>query len=86
MDLRGIGESTVGWDDYSDAAVASDYLGLVDELAAGPGVLVGDSLSSASVVIAATDTPEKVAGIVAIGPVVRDHRQKLWKRARSTQC
>ena len=81
MDLRGIGESTVNWGDYSDAAVASDYLALVDELADGPAVLVGNSVSCSSVVIAATDAPEKVAGIVVIGPAVRDHRQKLWQTA-----
>ena len=58
MDLRGIGDSTVDWDDYSDAAVASDYSALIDELAAGPAVLVGNSLSCSSSVIAATDAHE----------------------------
>lgn len=81
MDLRGIGESTVGWNDYSDSAVASDYLALIDKLAAGPAVLVGNSLSCSSSVIAATDAPEKVAGIVIIGPFVRDIPQKLWQKA-----
>jgi pimeloyl-ACP methyl ester carboxylesterase len=81
MDLRGIGESTVDWDDYSDAAVASDYLALIDELAAGPAVLVGNSLSCSSAIIAATDAPENVAGVVIIGPYVRDIPQKLWQKA-----
>jgi pimeloyl-ACP methyl ester carboxylesterase len=81
MDLRGIGESTVGWDDYSDAAIASDYAALVDELASGPAVLVGNSLSCSSAVIAAADAPEKVAGIVIIGPFVRDIPLKLWQKA-----
>jgi pimeloyl-ACP methyl ester carboxylesterase len=81
MDLRGIGESTVGWDDYSDSAVASDYLALVDDVAAGPAVLVGNSLSCSSAVIAATDAPEEVAGVVVIGPFVRDIPLKLWQKA-----
>ena len=81
MDLRGIGESTVDWGDYSDAAVASDYSALIDELDAGPAVLVGNSLSCSSVVIAAADGPEKVAGIVIIGPFARDIPQKLWQKA-----
>lgn len=81
MDLRGIGESTVDWDDYSDSAVASDYLALIDELAAGPAVLVGNSLSCSSSVIAATDSPENVEGIVIIGPFVRNVPQKLWQKA-----
>lgn len=81
MDLRGIGESTVDWDDYSDAAVASDYSALIAELAAGPAVLIGNSLSCASAVIAATDAPETVVGLVIIGPFVRDVPQKWWQKA-----
>lgn len=81
MDLRGIGESTVGWNDYSDAAVASDYSALVDELDAGPAVLIGNSLSCASSVIAAVDSADAVAGVVIIGPFVRDVPQKLWQKA-----
>ncbi len=81
MDLRGIGEGSVDWDDYADAAIGSDYLAMVDELAAGPAVLVGNSLSCSSVVIAATDSPERVKGVVAIGPFVRNVPQKWWQKA-----
>ncbi|MGI9585104.1 MAG: alpha/beta fold hydrolase [Acidimicrobiia bacterium] len=81
MDLRGIGESTVDWDDYSDTAIASDYLALISELDAGPAVLVGNSLSCASAVIAATTAPETVLGMVIIGPFVRDVPQKAWQKA-----
>jgi len=81
MDLRGIGESTVDWDDYSDAAVASDYLAVAEEIAAGPAVLIGNSLSCASSVIAATDAAESIAGIVIIGPFVRNVPQKWWQKA-----
>ena len=44
MDVRGMGESSVGWRDLSDAAVSSDYLEVIDELGGGPAVLVGNSL------------------------------------------
>jgi pimeloyl-ACP methyl ester carboxylesterase len=81
MDLRGIGESTVDWGDYSDAAVASDYSALVAELDVGPAVLIGNSLSCASAIIAATDDAETVAGMVVIGPFVRDVPQKMWQKA-----
>ena len=81
MDLRGMGESSVGWDDLSDAAVASDYLALIDELDAGPAILIGNSLSCASAVIAATDAPDKVAGIILIGPFVRVVPTKWWQKA-----
>jgi len=72
MDVRGMGESSVDWSDLSDAAVASDYLALVDELGGGPAVLVGNSLSCASSVIAATDAPDKVCGVMLLGPFVRN--------------
>jgi len=81
MDLRGMGASSVEWDDLSDAAVASDYLALIDELDAGPAVLVGNSLSCAAAVIAATDAPDKVTGIIVIGPFVRDVALKWWQKA-----
>lgn len=80
MDLRGMGESSVRWEDLSDAAVASDYLALVDHLDAGPAVLVGNSLSCASSVIAATESREKVAGIALLGPFVRDVPIKRWQK------
>ncbi|MGB5655418.1 MAG: alpha/beta hydrolase, partial [Acidimicrobiia bacterium] len=81
MDVRGMGESSVDWSDVSDAAVASDYLALVDELGGGPAVLVGNSLSCASSVIAATDAPEKVSGVMLLGPFVRNVPMAWWKKA-----
>ena len=81
MDLRGMGESSVGWDDLSDAAIASDYLALIDELGGGPAVLVGNSLSCASSVIAASDAPEKVSGVMLLGPFVRDVPMAWWQKA-----
>jgi pimeloyl-ACP methyl ester carboxylesterase len=81
FDLRGVGESSVGWEDLSDVAVASDYLALIDELDSGPAVLIGNSLSCASSVIAATEAPDKVRGIVLLGPFVRDIPTKWWQKA-----
>lgn len=81
MDLRGMGESSVGWKDYSDEGVASDYLALIDHLDAGPALLVGSSLSCASAVIAATDALEKVSGLVLIGPFVRPASTNMFGRA-----
>ena len=81
MDVRGMGESSVDWSDLSDAAVASDYLALVAELGGGPAVLVGNSLSCASSVIAATDAPDTVAGLMLLGPFVRDVPMAWWQKA-----
>lgn len=58
MDLRGMGDSSTEWKQLDDAAVASDYLALIEELNAGPAVLVGNSLSCASAVLASHRRPE----------------------------
>ena len=79
MDLRGLGESTTGFSEYTDESVASDYLALIDHIGAGPAVLVGNSLSCASAVIAATDRPTDVSAIALLGPFVRKHDMKWWQ-------
>ena len=81
MDLRGMGDSSTGWRELDDQAVASDYLALIDHLGGEPAVLVGNSLSCASAVLAATDAPEKVAGMMLLGPFVRDVPMKWWQKA-----
>ena len=84
MDLRGMGESSTDWSQLDDEAVASDYLALIDELGGGPAVLVGNSLSAASAVIAATDAPDRVVGLVLLGPFVRDVPMAWWQQALFT--
>lgn len=79
MDLRGLGESSVGWGEVTDAAVASDLVALIDHLGGGPAVVIGNSMSAASAVIAATDEPDKVAGLVLVGPFARDVPIKWWQ-------
>lgn len=81
VDLRGMGDSSTGWSQLDDAAVASDYLALIDHLDAGAAVLVGNSLSCASAVLAATDAPDKVSAIMLLGPFVRDVPLKWWQKA-----
>ncbi|MET8349818.1 MULTISPECIES: alpha/beta hydrolase [unclassified Micromonospora] len=70
VDVRGHGESSVGWPTYAPAEVGADLLAVVCDLGAGPAVLVGSSSSAAAVVFAATDAPELVSGIVQIGAFV----------------
>lgn len=79
MDLRGLGESSPRWDDLSEEAVAADYIALIDELDSGPAVLIGNSLSCASAVIAAVERPELVTAIVLLGPFVRPVQMKWWQ-------
>lgn len=72
MDVRGQGESSTGWADYSVGPIGGDILALIRHLQAGPAILVGNSMGCAAAVCAAADAPDLVAGLVLTGPVVRD--------------
>jgi pimeloyl-ACP methyl ester carboxylesterase len=72
MDLRGHGESSTGWPDYSCTALGEDIVALVDYLDAGPAILIGTSMGAGAVAWAAAEAPERTAGVVLIGPFVRD--------------
>lgn len=71
MDLRGLGESSTGWIDYSVAGVGGDLVALIRHLAAGPAVIVGTSMAAGAAVWAAAEAPEVVSGLALIGPFVR---------------
>lgn len=80
FDLRGMGESSVEWDDYSDAAIASDYISLLDHLDRSSAVFIGNSKTASSVVIAAADYPDKVSGLVLLGPFAREAKITWWQK------
>ncbi|MCC7447362.1 MAG: alpha/beta hydrolase [Anaerolineae bacterium] len=71
MDVRGHGETSANWPDYTVAAVGSDMLALIKHLDAGPALIIGTSMAAGAAVCAAADVPDLVAGIVLIGPFVR---------------
>jgi pimeloyl-ACP methyl ester carboxylesterase len=79
MDVRGMGNSSVDWPDYSDAAIGGDMLALAGHLDSGPAVLVGNSLTAASAVIAAVQDPALVSGLVLIGPFARNVATPAWQ-------
>lgn len=85
VDLRGHGDSTVGWADYGSEAAGDDLVALLEQLDAGPAIVVGNSFGAAPAVWAAAERPDLVAGLVLIGPFVRDHPtpalQRLFMRA-----
>ncbi|WP_327068245.1 alpha/beta fold hydrolase [Kitasatospora sp. NBC_01302] len=81
MDLRGLGESSSAWDDYSPAAIAGDVVALLDHLGIERAVLVGHSYTGATVLKAATTAPEKVAGIVLLNAFVEQPEAGALKRA-----
>ena len=69
MDVRGHGETSTAWDDFSVAGVGSDILALIRQLNAGPAVIVGESMAAGAAVWAAAEAPELVAGLILTGPV-----------------
>ncbi len=83
LDLRGHGESSIGWDDVSAEAIGGDILALIDHLRAGRALVVGTSMAAGAAVWAAAEEPEAVSGVVLIGPFVRDlgspTRQRLTR-------
>lgn len=81
MDLRGFGESSIIWDDYSPTAIAGDVLALLDHLGIERAVLAGSSYTGATVVRAAADAPERVAGIVLLDAFVENPPPNAVQRA-----
>lgn len=74
-DLRGHGESSVGWPSYDPQDVGDDLVALLDHLHASDdrgAVVIGCSLSAAAAVWAAAERPAALAGLVLVGPFVRD--------------
>lgn len=71
MDVRGHGESTTEWKDFSVAGIGSDIRALVRELDAGPAVIIGTSMAAGAAIWAAAEEPEKIGGLVLLGPAVR---------------
>lgn len=72
MDVRGFGETSARWADYSAHAVGRDALALIEHLGAGPAVILGNSFAAGSALWAAHDAPAQVRGVVLLGPIVRD--------------
>lgn len=71
MDVRGLGETSPRWDDYSVAGIGKDMLALIRELNAGPAVLIGTSMAAGAAVWAAAESSDLIRGIVLVGPFVR---------------
>jgi pimeloyl-ACP methyl ester carboxylesterase len=85
LDLRGQGESSVGWDDYRSAAASADQLALLRHLG-GPAVLLSNSYSAASSIVAAADAPDLVAGLAMTGPWTHSPRPAGGIRGVTTKA
>ena len=75
-DLRGHGESSMGWASITRTDVAGDLLALIGHLGA-PAVIVGHSISGGAATIASAKQPEQVSGIVEINPFTRTQKPDL---------
>jgi pimeloyl-ACP methyl ester carboxylesterase len=71
MDLRGHGDSDVTFSAYDDVAAGTDAIALIRHLG-GPAVLVGNSMGAGAASWAAAEAPDLVAGLVLLGPFVRN--------------
>ena len=81
-DLRGHGESSMGWKSVTGTEaitrtdIAGDLLALIRRLG-GPAVIVGHSISGGAATIAAAEQPDLVSGIVEINPFTRTQKLDL---------
>ena len=81
-DLRGHGESSMGWksvtgtDAITRTDIAGDLLALIRDLG-GPAVIVGHSISGGAATIAAAQQPDLVRGIVEINPFTKTQKVSL---------
>ncbi|HTP09205.1 MAG TPA: alpha/beta fold hydrolase, partial [Anaerolineae bacterium] len=71
LDVRGHGESSITWSDFSVAGVGSDILALIRHLDGGPAVIIGTSMAAGAGVWAAAEAPQLISGLVLIDPFVR---------------
>lgn len=76
MDLRGHGESSVGWASYTRTDLAGDLIALVKHLG-GPAILVGHSIAGGAVTIAAAKAPDLVTALVELAPFTRKQQIRL---------
>jgi pimeloyl-ACP methyl ester carboxylesterase len=78
-DLRGHGDSDTTFASYGDPESAGDVLALIEELG-GPAVVVGNSMGAGVAALAAALRPDLVAGLVLIGPFVRNGKVSAMQR------
>lgn len=80
-DLRGLGNSSVGWPAYTNAALGSDLVALVRHLGATSATIIGTSMGAGAAAWAAAEAPDLVDGLILIGPFVRVLPPgPLWQR------
>jgi pimeloyl-ACP methyl ester carboxylesterase len=72
VDIRGFGETSATWSDYSAHAVGSDLLRLATHLGQTKAIFIGNSFAAGASLWAAHDAPERAAALVLLAPMLRD--------------
>lgn len=72
MDVRGFGETSANWSDYSARAVGRDAVAVLTHLDPGPATILGNSFAAGTALWAAREARSKVRSTVLLGPIVRD--------------
>jgi pimeloyl-ACP methyl ester carboxylesterase len=80
VDVRGFGESSARWPQFTRAAIAQDYLDLVAHLDSGPAVLVASSYVGGAATLASVIDPEQIAGVVLLGGFIRERKPTIGSR------
>ena len=70
VDIRGCGDSSLGWEGYSRTDIAGDLVAVVRHLG-GPAVIIGQSISGGAATIAAATAPDVITGLVELAPFTR---------------
>ncbi|WP_326743506.1 alpha/beta hydrolase [Streptomyces sp. NBC_00121] len=76
VDVRGCGDSGLGWDGYSRSDIAGDLVALVRHLG-GPAVIIGQSMSGGAATIAAATAPDLITGVIELAPFTRKQLNDL---------
>ncbi len=70
-DLRGHGDSDTEFSSFGDIETSGDVHALIEQLGES-AVIIGNSLAAGAAVIVAAEHPDKVDGLVLVGPFVRN--------------
>jgi len=70
VDIRGCGDSSLGWNGYSRTDIAGDLVAVVRHLG-GPAVIIGQSISGGAATIAAATAPDLIKGVIELAPFTR---------------
>ncbi|MEJ2241557.1 MAG: alpha/beta hydrolase, partial [Candidatus Bathyarchaeota archaeon] len=80
VDLRGQGESSAFWSEYSVPAVGQDILKLIQYLKISPVNIIANSFSPASAVWLALEQPEVVKSLILISAFLRNEKLSLVRK------